>query len=1042
MKNATLLIAILSFVFFSLDAQVFDKKNTFKPAKAELVQKLPVNYSPEVAKLIYGPSLLKSTTVSDGEIKLTEKRGQYFVDAFIGFSNDFDPGSLVEMGLEINSLAKNICTARIPLNSLEPVLNLAGISYIEISRKTHSTIDSARNQTLTNQVHEGLNITRPYTGKNVIVGIIDGGFDYTHPTFYDSTFTDYRISRVWDQGTDGTPPTGFNYGNELVGKDEILGQGNDGLNEGSHGTHVAGIAAGSGGSLHEKYRGIAFESEIVIVATKRYTTDIADAITYIFNHADQVGKPAVINISLGSHYGPHDGTSFFDSFTDQYAGGGRIVVGSAGNEGSRELHLDHTFSGTDTVFSFIEFKGNPDNPSAGSTFMDLWGEENSEFTFAVNIFNTESNTYQDFTDYISTSSSNAYNITLNDGDGTDTDRVTLFISVQNSNPNNNKPRVFIEFDNTEQDGNGDIHDYIMLEIIGENLHVDAWSGNDDNAVFSKLDYTVPELLDGNTNSTIGEIGGTGKNIISVGAYTSKTEFTDIEGNTYYFPGIEAGEIAYFSSKGPTADSRIKPDITAPGQWISSSVSSVDPDFTDSYDYVTDGITEGGIEYLFALKQGTSMSSPAVAGIVALLLEANPVLSPDGIKQLFENHSINTANTGDTPNNTWGYGMINAHELVQVVENQSYEVTITVDPESGGTVSGAGTYATGDTARLKATPAVGYEFTGWSEDGSMVHQDTVFIFRVLSNRALIANFKQIRYEITASVDPANSGTVSGPGSYLPGETAEITATPGSNYNFINWTEADTVVTEENTFSFTVNGQRSFVANFDLKSISITAEVNPENSGTITGAGTYTIGEIVELTATPNEGYGFKNWSYDGAVVSQDTAFAFTANADMNLVANFEVQEFEISTTVNPENSGTVTGTGTFQYGATAVLTAIPDTGYKFVNWTENDTEMDTADIYSFDVYSNRTLAANFNRISGIDNYDLDQIWAYPNPVKEILYFNIPDNEYSISLYSFDGRLIYKNTNVMLMDMSDFQEGIYCLKIKTESRMYLEKIIKVD
>ena len=158
---------------------------------------------------------------------------------------------------------------------------------------------------------------------------------------------------------------------------------------------------------------------------------IADAISYIFNHADAVEKPAVINISIGGHTGPHDGTSLFDQFIDEIVDDGKIVVGAAGNEGSDKLHLDYDFTEEETIYSFVEFPGS-DNPNAGSTFIELWVDGENDVELAINLYDIESGEFVDYTDWISSGTEKTYDFTLTDQDATDTDQVSVGISVAKS----------------------------------------------------------------------------------------------------------------------------------------------------------------------------------------------------------------------------------------------------------------------------------------------------------------------------------------------------------------------------------------------------------------------------------------------------------------------------------------------------------------------------------------------------------------------------------------------------------------------------------
>ena len=165
-----------------------------------------------------------------------------------------------------------------------------------------------------------------------------------------------------------------------------------------------------------------------------------------------------------------------------------------------------------------------------------------------------------------------------------------------------------------------------------------------------------------------EIGGTANSIISVGSFTSKNQFTNIFGNLITTNSPEIGEIAYSSGIGPTIDGRIKPDITAPGEYVVSSVNSFDSGtYNSNTSYLVDEIIGENYNWYFRAFSGTSMASPVVAGIIALMLEANPTMTPPEIKQQISENAWIDNYTGNVPNNIWGYGKIDAHETIKSIE---------------------------------------------------------------------------------------------------------------------------------------------------------------------------------------------------------------------------------------------------------------------------------------------------------------------------------------------------------------------------------------
>ena len=218
----------------------------------------------------------------------------------------------------------------------------------------------------------------------------------------------------------------------------------------------------------------------------------------------------------------------------------------------------------------------------------------------------------------------------------------------------------------------------------------------------------------------------------------------------------------------------------------------------------------------------------------------------------------------------------------------------------------------------------------------------------------------QYNVTVSANPTAGGTVTGGGSYNQGANCTVTATANSGYTFTNWTENGSVVSTQANYTFTVNGNRTLVANFQAQSQSytITVSANPTNGGTVTGGGTYQQGQSCTVHATANTGYTFTNWTENGTVVSTQANYTFTVNGNRTLVAHFTQQQYTITVSANPTNGGTATGGGTFNHGASCTLTATPATGFSFVRWTKNGTQVSTNPTYTFTVTESAAYVAQF------------------------------------------------------------------------------------
>ena len=230
-----------------------------------------------------------------------------------------------------------------------------------------------------------------------------------------------------------------------------------------------------------------------------------------------------------------------------------------------------------------------------------------------------------------------------------------------------------------------------------------------------------------------------------------------------------------------------------------------------------------------------------------------------------------------------------------------------------------------------------------------------------------------YNITVLANNDTYGTVAGGGTYPEGTQVTISATPATGYNFINWTENSSVVSNNAEYSFAATANRTLVANFEAITYTITATANPTIGGIVSGAGTFEHGQTVTVTATANTGYTFTNWTENDEVVSTDEQYSFSATQNRNLVANFQIITYSISAISNPTEAGNITGDGEYPYGQTVTLNAIAAPGYSFINWTENDAVVSTDAEYSFTATASRTLVANFETITYT-------ITAIANPVE--------------------------------------------------------------
>ena len=290
----------------------------------------------------------------------------------------------------------------------------------------------------------------------------------------------------------------------------------------------------------------------------------------------------------------------------------------------------------------------------------------------------------------------------------------------------------------------------------------------------------------------------------------------------------------------------------------------------------------------------------------------------------------------------------------------YDITVSVNLLEGGTATGGGRYAKGDTCTVVATANEGYVFMNWSENNVPVDTNSVYSFVVTGDRDLVANFRHDEYEIKVEWEPENGGTATGGGMFHYGDTITLSATPYANFSFAGWSDGST----DNPREVVVTGPATYKAVFSEAGAvyyHVTTHAQPIEGGEVTGQGTYLEGTQVELKAIPNEGYYFEKWD-DG---NTDNPRTITVNADMEFTAFFKKISYTVTVqagTGGTAHIGNMTGTieATFEHGENCTVHAIPETGYRFVNWTENGIEASTEEDYSFEVTRDHNLVANFQR----------------------------------------------------------------------------------
>ena len=593
------------------------------------------------------PSLFKIQEVNG----YYEKTGNY-QKGYVLVVYTKKPEMVSVKGIVVQSVLPKFVTAWFPSLALaEELSKNKEILYIDAPRIVMPNNDISVATSGAALLHSGNLNNTAYKGDNVLVGIFDTGIDWDHPDFRNaSNQAQSRILRIWDQTI--TPiageasPSGFNYGveytqthinNEIDGTPAGYVREND-IN--GHGTHVAGTAAGNGAALASgKYKGMAPNADIIIVKGGNggfSSTNEINALTYFKNVATALGKPIVVNMSIGGQFGAHDGTNDDEVAVDNFctSAAGRAVVIAAGNDNGSLIHrqvaLAANGSGTITlnvptaasssstdVFQFSMYVNNTNNVNAtitvpgGGTVNANVGQSSS-----ASVLSNTATVYYD--NVIDASSGDRY--------------INIYVTRSSTSANPSGTWT-ITLNNTTASA----------------LTIDGWLN------YKGADFSSTNITSGDNNYLVGA-PGTATNAITVASYTGKLEWYSVSSTApggYYNSSAIQDNISNFSSRGPRRDNVQKPNITANGERVGSCLSSDAGLASSSVSMLVSG--------LYQAIQGTSMATPEVTGCVALLLQAKNTATFTELKNAIANTATKDVFTGASSNNTWGSGKIDVYK---------------------------------------------------------------------------------------------------------------------------------------------------------------------------------------------------------------------------------------------------------------------------------------------------------------------------------------------------------------------------------------------
>jgi len=665
-------------------------------------------------------------------------------------------GALRSLG-KIRTVLGRVVTMTTTVGALQAIRAAYDVTAVSVSSLFEISLDTTVPEVGAPDVWNGVNDSsgQPVDGRGVIVGIIDTGIDPYHRDFYFDNGS-CKILFIWDQrqGKASFGPHGM--GVEFTRVEIEAGTAYTNDTEG-HGTHVAAIAA-STGNANGNYEGVAPGALLIVVkaggklgiAPEFWSfndTDLIDGVSYIMEKAASLGMRAVINLSLGSNIGGHDGTSPLELALEEAARRGATIVVAAGNSADSNIHAEGGLT-------------------QGRTTELKWSVPDRVVVFDVGL-------WHDLRDSIEVTLKlpSGETVPFPTGDqGLETSAGVVTMYLEQSDKGNGyvlevlAPSGFVSA--------GVYSLLITPTSVQSNNPWDAWV--DDIPLGSRFS----EFLSGSgyflTSAETVSIPGTSDHVITVGAYTGQKSTTN----------NPKGDICSFSGRGPTRDGRTKPDLVAPGLFVTAAMSSA-----------ASGLVGYAVDATHAYRSGTSMATPHVSGVVALMLQWNPSLSPDGVRQLLRQSARLDSKTGGIDKTVgdfnWGWGKLDARRAVSMVRVDItvsgvpyyLRLSIEVDGKDRMTVMGpesATLYLSGGTSHILSMPDL--------EQGWVRYSAPVSEYSVNSDSVLTFSF---RTEYYVKVD-TQFGNASGTGWYPSGsavdpkvEPTEIQLGVGDRVAFTGW-----------------------------------------------------------------------------------------------------------------------------------------------------------------------------------------------------------------------------------------------------------------
>lgn len=615
-------------------------------------------------------------------------RGGTQVGVYVTLNEGYSAADVEAQGLEVVIDCGYIVQA---VGSLDQIMALEQCDFVKalsFGEKRVAMLDKARVAINMDNVHTGTNLGSDmgYKGRGVVAGIFDVGFDPNHANFCNEDGST-RIGSLWHfTSTSGTFKV-------YDSPERIAGFKTDNVGD-THGTHTAGCMAGSynrrgggtvamtntngkhvwGSRYNNPYYGMAPEATLAISCGELYDSNITAGVKKAVEYAEALGLPVVINLSIGSVMGPHDGSDATSQVLKEL-GKKAIICIAAGNDGDSHCSLAAKFTPTNKTVQTFYCSDN----GYSSGIVDIWSNTATPFTTTLMIYDLEEGkaiysydikgleekTYQ-------------FKNTADAGTGVITDAAfdraytgsNILVSTSKNSLTNKRYSVRMSTSLISNRTNNASGRYVLaIKISGDNGQIIHMTRSSSSSNFTNRGRS--DFADGSAEFSISSMA-CGENVLCVGAWNTRKVIPCLgEDNTggllsYGNFGAEVDSIAGYSSWGELFDGRQLPHVCAPGTGIISSISTpyYEKKVTQQPDYsfqVSVSQKFNDRNNYWEAMQGTSMSTPIVAGAIATWLQADPTLTIDEVKDLVAKYAVKDQYVTGAPHPIqWGAGKFDAY----------------------------------------------------------------------------------------------------------------------------------------------------------------------------------------------------------------------------------------------------------------------------------------------------------------------------------------------------------------------------------------------